>query len=191
MKVCYIDAETTGLDCKDNGMVQLAGSICELGGEELISFNYDIKTFPDDKIDQKALEVTGLTEEIISLYPSPTVIYGKFISLLGKFVDRYDRTDKLFFIGYNARFDYDFCRAWFEKCGDSYFGSWFFFPPIDVMNLAIVRLMHQRKSLKNFKLGTVTEHFNLKVEGQLHDADVDIKLTRMLYEKLIEDLNVH
>ena len=38
------------------------------------------------------------------------------------------------FAGYNARFDMDFVRALFEKSGDSYFGSWFYSAPLDVMS---------------------------------------------------------
>ena len=85
----------------------------------------------------------------------------------------------------NASFDNQFLRAWFTQCGDNYFGSWFWYPPIDVMALAGIRLMHVRHELKDFKLGTVCEYFGIKPQGELHDAYVDIDLTEKLYRKLL------
>lgn len=107
-------------------------------------------------------------------------------TLLGKYIDKYDRNDKYHFIGYNARFDADFVRKLFEKNGDQYFGSWFWFPPIDVMNLAAVDLLKLRNTLPNFKLATVIEKYGIKSEEEkeLHDAYTDVRLTQKLFNKL-------
>lgn len=37
---------------------------------------------------------------------------------------------------------------WFEKSRDKYFGSWFYFPPIDVMGMAAVHLISRRAGMK-------------------------------------------
>lgn len=185
----FIDVETTGTNHKENGIIQIAGSVCfftEQGVEEKETFNYNVAPFDADRIEDKALEVNGVTREQLSTYPGPEVVYTKLVELFSKYCDKYNRQDKMFFIGYNARFDYDFMRTWWEKNGDKYFGSFFFFPPIDVMNLAIADLIKQRHLLPNFKLGTVTEHYGITTEGMLHDADVDIEITKRLYLKLLD-----
>jgi len=190
IKLVFTDVETTGLDRNANGIVQIAGSVCFLNDdnsvEEKESFNFNVAPFPFDKVEDKALEVTGLTREQIAAYEKPLNVYSKFAGVVNKYCDKYNKQDKLFFVGYNARFDYDFMRTWFEKCGDKYFGSYFFSPPIDVMNIAIVNLIKKRHMLLNFKLGTVAEHYGITSEGMLHDADVDIELTKRIFIKLFK-----
>lgn len=190
IKAAFIDVETTGVNHFKNGLIQLSGSICSLKGSEIIeheSFNYKIKPLPNDVIEDKALEVNKVTRDQLEGFPHASQIYANFINMLGNYCDKFDRSDKIFFIGYNSRFDYDFCRSWFEKLNDKYFGSWFYFPPIDVMNLAIVALIKERHLLENFKLGTVCNYFGINVDSsELHDADVDIKLTQELFKKLTQ-----
>ena len=52
--------------------------------------------------------------------------------MLSAHVDRYDKRDKCFFAGYNGIFDLNFLHAFFKKCGDQYFGSYVWWPSIDV-----------------------------------------------------------
>lgn len=187
-KKVFIDVETTGTDHKKNGIIQIAGTISfftEEGLSDMESFNYNVAPFLDDVIEDKALEVNKVTREQIVSYPKAEEVYRELTALFDKYCDRYDKQDKMFFIGYNSRFDYDFMRSWFEKNSNVYFGSYFFFPPIDVMNLAIVDLIKHRHLLPNFKLGTVAEHYGINTEGMLHDADVDVELTKRIYMKLI------
>jgi len=187
-KFCFIDTETTGLDCNKNGVIQIAGYIYynNDGVFELKdTFNLIQRPFPNDLIEDTALEVNGKTRDEIKDYQNPQNSYTEFTSLLSTHCDKFDKQDKMFFTGYNARFDYDFMRAWFNKCGDKYFGSWFFFPPIDVMNQAIIKLIQLRHTLPNFKLKTVTEHFGIIPTGNLHDALTDIDITKQLFLKLI------
>jgi DNA polymerase-3 subunit epsilon len=77
-------------------------------------------------------------------------------------------------------------RAWFEKNGDRFFGSWFWHPPIDVMGLAAVRLMSRRCAMSDFKLLTVAKVLGSEVYGEkVHDAKYDIALTMEMYRRLI------
>ena len=188
IKAAFIDVETTGVNQYKNGLIQLSGTICTLAEHRIIEqedFNYKIKPLPSDVIEDKALEINKVTRDQLEGFPHASQVYNSFTSMLNNYCDKFDRSDKLFFIGYNARFDYDFCRAWFEKLNDKYFGSYFFFPPIDVMNLAITQSIKERHLLENFKLGTVCNHFGINVDSEsLHDADVDIKLTIELFKKL-------
>ena len=191
LKFCFIDTETTGTDAKKNGIIQIAGEIIFLDETKMLelssmaNFNYSIKPFETDIIEDQALEVNGITKDQINNFSEPKLTYNQFVGVLSGCCDRYNKQDKLFFVGYNARFDYDFMRAWFEKNGDKYFGSWFFFPPIDVMNIAIFNFIKERHLLPNFKLATVANHLGITVEGNFHDAMKDILVTKQIFLKYL------
>jgi DNA polymerase-3 subunit epsilon len=186
MKFIFIDLETTGIPCPESGLIQLAGAI-EFDGEEKESFDIRIRPFPNDAISEEALEVNGVSREDLEGYEDPKVAFRKFVDILGRYVDRYDKLDKFHLVAYNAKFDADHLRAWFEKNGDGFFGSWFWHPPLDVMSLAAIGLMRKRPALENFKLVTVAETLGLQVdEARSHEAMYDIGLTREIFRKLQE-----
>lgn len=178
---CFIDVETTGVDPKLNGITQIAG-IIDVNGTEADVFDFKCKPFNGDIIESRALEVQGHTQEEIMLYPEPVSIQKDLTGIWGNHIDKYSRQDKMFFVAYNASFDNQFMREWFNRCGDNYFGSWFWTPQIDVMALAGQHLLGKRKDMINFKLGTVAETLGIEIDGaDLHDALYDIKLTREIY----------
>lgn len=192
IKLCFIDVETSGLDPIRNGIVQLAGQIVHVKDgkpETKVEFDYNIAPFSTDVVEETALAISGRTEQEVKHYPAPKIVYSRFKSILEGNCDKYNKQDKLFFVGYNAGFDYSFMRQWFEKNGDKFFGSWFWSPPIDVMALAAIKLMKDRPSMPNFKLETVVNHLGIVVEGDFHDAMKDIEVTRQLYFKLTEVTN--
>lgn len=189
MKLIFIDVETTGLEYPDSGLIQLSGVI-ETDGRTRASFNYQMRPFPADMVSEKALSVNGLTHEQIAGYEDPCVVFDRFIGLLGQFVDRFDRSDKFHLVAYNAPFDSEHLRAWFEKNNDRYYGSWFWHPSIDVMGMAAVAAMASRSRLENFKLTTVAKALGLHVEESLaHDALYDICLTKRVFEVLVRQRN--
>ena len=189
MKLIFIDVETTGLEYPDSGLIQLSGVI-EIEGEIKASFDHRIRPFPADVVSDEALSVNGLTHEEIAGYEDPRVVFDRFISLLGQFVDRYDRSDKFHLVAYNAPFDSEHIRAWFEKNKNRFYGSWFWHPPIDVMGMAAVAAMASRSRLNNFKLTTVARALGLHVEESLaHDALYDIRLTRSVFQVLVRQKN--
>jgi DNA polymerase III epsilon subunit-like protein len=168
--------------------VQIAGSIIFVDGKDMQlkeRFNYKLKPLPNDVIEESALAVNNLTVEMINSFPATTEAHRALMVLLGKYCDKYNKADKFFFVGYNARFDYDFMRAWFEKLADKYFGSWFFFPPLDVMNIAIFHLMKERANLPNFKQATVAEYLHIPFQGEMHDANADVDVTIQILEKYL------
>lgn len=130
--------------------------------------------------------MAGVTKEEILQYPPMQEVYSEFVQMLGKYVDKYDKTDKFFLCGYNnASFDNQFLRAWFVQNGDNYFGSWFWSSAIDVMVLATQALMEVRSRMLNFKLCTVAQAFGIKIEEEkLHDAMYDIYLTYEVYKRI-------
>lgn len=187
-KYCFLDVETSGLDPKENGILQI-GCILEVGGFEK-EFSLKSKPFDSDVIEDGALKVTGFTREEIADWPSPQVTYNMLIEEFSKFVDKYDKQDKFMFVGYNAAFDERFVREFFLKNGNKFFGSYFHFPYIDVMTLAAHILIKKRHQMKDFKLMTVASEFGIKINiTDAHDALYDIKITREIYKRISNDFH--
>lgn len=186
IKFIFSDTETTGTDPNQHGIHQLAGIIGELKGhnriEELETFNFHVRPFPSDKIVPEALAVSGVTPADLARYADPFKVHEALTAILAKYVDKFNKYDKMIFVGYNAKFDYDFIWNFFKGCGDDYCGSWFWYPPMDVMDRAMWALGEQRSTMKNFKLATVAEKLGVTPDGDLHDALVDIRLTKKIFE---------
>ena len=184
-KVIYIDIETTGLTEK-HGLIQLSGIIV-IDDEVKEEFDFRVQPFKCDLISSQALEVTGVKQEDLDKapYEPPAVVHSRFLELLGRYVDKFDKTDKFFFIGYNAAFDMQKLREFFQKNNDNYIGSWFWFPYIDVMTLAAQKLKSERHKMDNFKLFTVARKLGLEVdESKLHNSMYDIELTKEVYSRV-------
>lgn len=184
MKIIYIDTETTGVNPKVNAVIQIAGTISVPGKSE--DFDIRIAPRPEARIDEGAMARNGTTLEQMKSYPSSADSYKQFISLLSKYVDRYDRNDKLYFVGYNSSFDADFIREWFVQNNDEYFASWFWNPTLDVMQLVAFHLIGRRHELANFKLGTVYKYLFGEDFENAHEAGSDIKATRRILNYVME-----
>ena len=184
--IVFFDLETTGTNPARHGIHQISGEIV-VDGETKESFDYHVRPNPKAQIDPAALQVAGVTEAQIMAYPPMEDVYKQLVEMLAKYVDRYDRQDKFFLVGYNnASFDNSFLRGFFRQNGDEYFGSWFWANSIDVMVLATQYLLNERPQMENFKLSTVAGHMGIGVNADaLHSADYDIALTRAIYEKIV------
>lgn len=185
----FLDTETIGINPACNALIQVAGILFK-DDSKIDEFNFHCRPFQQDIILEKDLEFhekLGLTKEQIFSFEDPKITHGKFVNFLSKYVDKFNKKDKMFFVGYNARFDYDFLREWFNKNGDNYFGSWFWNPPIDIMTLSADFLDYERPSMDNFKQLTVADKLGIRVnESSLHDALYDIGLSVKIYS-LITD----
>ena len=194
-KIIFIDVETTGVNPERNGLTQLSGCV-QIDDEVKESFDYFIRPFPKDEIEIAALEVTGFDRRQFLLpdhpdylavdgqnFEDPRDIYDRMAAMLGKYVNQYDKTDKFQFVGYNAHsFDMPFMRRFWEKNGNRFFGSWFWYPCLDVMLIWAQILQPHRAELSNFKLATVAKHCGIKVDDtRLHDSQYDIEVTRELW----------
>lgn len=190
-KLCFIDVETTGIDRSAHDIFQLSARIVSPDGVEVLSrFNSTFRPIGLNVMPE-ALEKHGYSvEDLASLPTSSNSAYSDFVEWLSEHVNRYDRTDKLHFVAYNAKFDAEFVRAWFEKNDDAYFGSYFWNPPICVMMGAAWFTKSVRGSLPNFKLSTLCQCADLGWdESQAHDASYDIDKTIELYRYLDQNLS--
>lgn len=181
MKKFYVDCETTGTDPKKHGIIQISAKIA-IDGVIKDSLNLLVQPFPTDEINDDALKANGITKEQLFTYDrlEPAGAHKQLCIFLAKWVNKFEKTDKFFWVGYKAAFDSDMLREFFAKNGDTYFGSWFFTPPLCVMSLAGFLLAKRRHAMENFKLKTVYETLypdSRYSEEDWHDAMFDIDRT--------------
>lgn len=181
MKRLFFDCETTGLDCKEYGIVQISGLII-IDEKEVNSF--DLYMCPQNTMyDQKALDVHGYSIDDIIQFPSSSEQFKVFKSILDLHIDKYNRDDKFTVGGYNVAFDLGFLKAWFESNDDKYLGSyinWYCIDPLYV--LYFLRSLGWLIDLKNYKLETVCKYFGIELKA--HDALSDVRATYQLTEVL-------
>jgi DNA polymerase III alpha subunit (gram-positive type) len=186
----FLDVETTGLDSRLNNIFQISGVLTDAQLNPIETVDWRFRPLSLEQVESDALMKTGMTLESLGALPlSANEVYTKLIDVLQRHCDRFDKKDKLHFVAYNAKFDVDFIRAFFEKNEDNYFGSWFWNPPICVMQAAAWMTMRVRGALPNFKLGTLCQCAELGWdEAAAHDASYDIRKTLELYQYLRRDI---
>lgn len=178
----FFDVETTGTNHMKHSIIQLGGLV-EVDGKVVEEFDYKVKPHPKAIIEEAAMAINGKSIEEVMTYPDMKTVHGQFTELLNKYVDKYEKADKIWLIGFNNRaFDDFFLRTFFELCGDKYIGSYFWVDTLDVLCLASQYLLDRRSSMPPFKLKRVALELGIEVnKAELHDASFDVKLTRQIY----------
>jgi DNA polymerase-3 subunit epsilon len=185
MKYLFCDTETSGIDPSKHGVIQIAG-IVDIDGEIQETFDIKIQPFKNQLLSKESMEINGVSIEDLKGYNKPQEGYAKFTEILSKYVSKFDKTDKFFLVGYNSTFDDTFLRQFFINCGDNYYGSFIWWPTIDVAPFALEFLKEERAKFSNFKLATVAKAFGIQVdESRLHEALYDSILTRSIYRKIV------
>lgn len=186
-KLAFVDVETTGLDARRNGIIQIA-LLIEIDGEVELEMEWKVQQIEGDEINEQALEIHGYSRKDLVSFPAAHKVKRDLMSRLDQFVDKYNKRDKFFFIGYNSGFDCDFMRAWFTKLGDKYFSSYFVHPPMDVAAFVAAQDMPGWLTLQDRKLDSVYRHYCPDLYRQrgfadaAHDALVDIRATHDLWK---------
>lgn len=120
-KLLFFDLETTGVKFWRNGIHQIGG-IVDIDGQEVERFDIRLAPNPAATIEQEALDVAGVTLEQVKSYQPMEEGYRQLVGILSKYVNKFDKRDKMYLVGYNnAGFDNSFLRALFQQCGDKYF----------------------------------------------------------------------
>jgi len=189
MKQLFLDVETTGLWPNVCAITQIGYIYKDTSLGTTDKWNVKMRPHQDAKIEDKALEVTGETPETLATYKDPKEVADEFVRRINAMANPYDKKDKVFFIGYNVRFDEDFIRAFLKRHTQHrtkpvWFGSYFWTPSLCVMNLAAYALTAERKTLPNFKLTTVYKHMFDKDLADAHDAFADIEATIAIHNKI-------
>lgn len=183
MKILWLDVETTGLNKEKCDIIQVAG-IVVIDGQEKERFNFHCQPVNWENIEPVSFEKTQMSIEKLKELPMPQELYTKFVELLNKYVDRYNKEDKFFLAGHNVQFDLEFLRNFFIKMGDNYFGSYFFYKTIDLMYFATILHTAGLINLSSWKLGDIANYLCIETSENLHNAEYDIDLTRKCFCKL-------
>lgn len=181
MKLFFADTETTGLDHVNNEIFQLA-FIIEIDGEVAEERSIRMAPVRTEYISEEALAVTKKTREEILAYPPKRKGYDELIRILRKHVDRFDKKDKMIWIGQNPDFDVRFLRNFFKEMGDNYFGSWWDRRPADLISLAVAAKTKGLVDPPDFKLGSLAKEFGITFDA--HDALEDVRVTRRVWQKI-------
>lgn len=179
IKTAFIDTETTGVNWQ-SGIHQLA-LIIDINGETVHEKVWEVNPDPSCTIVDQALAVSGKSRADLGSGLLEVNFYREFTNELNRHVGKFDKTDKLHFCAYNAKFDDDRLRDLFRRQKDNYYGSYFWNPVDCVMIHAGLRLKHIRHTLPDFKLGTVCKSLAIEWDDNAaHDALYDIRKTREL-----------
>ena len=186
IKIIFIDTETGGVNAEKSALIQLSG-IIEVDGTEKEKFNFYIKPFENSEVNEKALEVQGRTLEELGTekYIDESIIYKKFLEILDKYIDKYDKNDKFIVAGYNVKFDIDILKALFERNNNKFLFSYFNSSMLDPLySVRLLQVAGILPVLENNKLETWCKYFNIELKA--HDSLQDITATKKLIEKLVE-----
>ena len=184
-KIIFIDTETGGVNPEKSALIQLSG-IIRIDKKDIEKFNFYIKPFENSEVNEKALEVQGRTLEELKTekYIEEKEVYKQFVSLLDKYIDKYDRTDKFVVAGYNVRFDVDILKAFFQRHGNNFLFSYLDSSMLDPLySIRLLQIAEVLPVLENNKLETWCKHFGIELKA--HDSLEDIEATKKLIGKLI------
>lgn len=187
-KIAYIDSETTGLDSLQNDILTLS-IIIEIDGQIKDKLNLEMQPFNYQSITDEALKINGMSIEQIKKFPPPHEAHRKIVTLFSKYVDRYNKNDKLIPAGYNVGFDVDFLFKLFQKCGDPYCGAYLDYHKLDVASLVLFfKIQGFFPDLEGYKLVDVCKYLNIEFDA--HKAEDDILATRKIYRILMDKIQL-
>ena len=157
-----LDLETTGLNPKTDKIIEI-GAVKVRNGEIIDSFETFVA--PERKLEQRIVELTGITDEMLENAPSKEEVIPKFIQFAGEDI----------LLGHSVLFDYSFmkraavnCKLTFERQG------------IDTLKIARKFL----PELESRSLGFLCSHY--QIAHNAHRAMADAIATVTLYKKLCE-----
>ena len=159
------DLETTGLSSKNDHIIEI-GAVLMQNGKEVDRFQTFVD--PQMKLKKETIDLTGITDEMLSGAPKIDEIFPKFLEFVG------DRV----LVAHNADFDTAFIRTACEKLGYTYN-----FTSADTLVLSQNLLPH----LNKFKLDAVANALSLP-EFNHHRAADDAVTCGLIMAKLIEKL---
>lgn len=163
--VVFFDFETTSLSVKTTEIIEIA-ALKVSNGKVIQEFNTFVK--PQYKMDPRALEVNGITAELLRDAPDAKAVLKKFIDFIG--------TSTL--IGHNiASFDMPIFFRYSKQFFDYTPGN----PYIDTLSLAQNRL----PELPNHRLSTIASYFAIDTTNA-HRALADCYITKKVYDELIK-----
>lgn len=157
-----VDIETTGLEPKRDKIIEI-GAIRVIDGQETAQFHTMVN--PHRKLEQRIVDLTGITDEMVEHAPDMGDIIGEFIEFCGE----------LPILGHHVIFDYSFLKRaavneklTFERDG------------IDTLKLC--RILMPAEEKKN--LEAACAFYGIRREGA-HRALGDARDAHHLFQRLV------
>ncbi len=176
-KFVIFDLETTGLDKKNDKIIEIGAVKVEKG---VIVDRFSTFVNPQQPIDIRISKLTGIYDEMVKKAPKEDEILPEFIKFIGDSV----------IVAHNASFDTAFIRRFTAEKGINMDNT-----IIDTVGLARMLL----PTLVNFKLDTICTELGVSLENHhraVHDAEATalcfIEFIKMLNEKgitSVDDIN--
>lgn len=159
------DVETTGLSAVYNTIIELAAVKVKNG--EIID-RFESFANPHHSLSQTIIELTGITDDMVSDAPEVEDVLKKFHAWIGNDI----------LVAHNASFDMGFLNVGFKKAGLGKAKN----PVIDTLELA--RVLYPE--LKNHRLNTLCKKLDIQLT-QHHRAIYDAEATGYLLARLLKD----
>lgn len=176
-RVVVFDTETTGLG-KDAKIIQFSGIRYDL--DENLSMAkpviLDIYINPEEPLSEKIVEITGITNEVLSVAKTE----AEQFDLIKEFLESAD-----LWVAYNSPFDLRMLSQMEErlerkisrrKCVDA---------------LALARDLVSRQEVENYKLENLVGYLFPEMNVNFHSAIEDVRATQQCLQKLILDLQAY
>lgn len=184
-RTVFFDTETTGVDRKNDHIIQLAAiAVDDETGEEIETFERKLTFDYDQPGYQKALAMNSFDREVWE--EEAVAPIGAMTAFTG-FLQMHSTLDLVSAKGrpyrvaniaaYNASFDCEMLQGLNNRACNGGFIPADIYRPMDVMQLAIWALRGTGRHPKSYRLGDVAEFIGVSVDGELHDALVDVRLT--------------
>ncbi|MCL1936591.1 MAG: PolC-type DNA polymerase III [Defluviitaleaceae bacterium] len=166
------DIETTGLSKDLNKIIEI-GAVKLKNGEIIDRFSSLID--PKEKLSEKIIEITKITDEMLEGMPTEDEIIPKFLNFCSDSV----------MVAHNANFDVGFIRTSAQKILNKKITN----TVIDTVELSRLVL----PDIKNHKLNTLAEHFKVELENH-HRAVDDAVATCNIFlaiSKMLKDMGIN
>ena len=171
IKKIYFDTETTGLDCKNCQIIELAMIVVDDNGIE----EYDEFVKVDCKLPQKIVEITGITDDVLK---KEGITEQKVAEDLKHYL-----TEDTLMIAHNTQFDLSFIYYLLKRhYGDE--------ADVIVENLQWLDTLTVLKDRKNYphKLIDAVEYYKIE-KVNFHRAIDDTRALYKVYNELVNQRN--
>lgn len=173
----FIDFETGGTDPEVNALTQVGSIVTDCQFRTRSYFSSYIKPFPGSRFEDKAMEITGITPEMLRDKPTEEMVALALHEQLSQYPG-------LRFSGFNTDFDRNCMVQLSKRTGIDLDSLYLYEPPLDLYPISKALF-----DLDRYKLVDIQEHLGQSTEGA-HDAFVDIGNTVVVARKVWSLINV-
>lgn len=181
-KILFIDTLTTGMNTERCSIYRLGGIYTE-DGVEAKRFELRMRPFPNARINENSLWISGETRTSLMDYESESEAFSRFIEILNTLVDVKNPKDKIYLAGYKVSSVHAlFLREWFRRNGNERFRDYFYVQTIDTEVLATMYLINNRSAMPDFHLETAARFMQINTKASdLYDCLYTAKTSLDIY----------